>query len=170
MLAANSIFWYAVCSVAQLWTVAHQALLSVEFSKQEYWNGLPFPLPRDLSNPGMEPTSLASPALAGRFFTTVPPGKPTFLDAGLLNPFLTRVWVLQLCLCQKDLWSFQGEVGWPLVRSLEQRWSHWPLSALAPWWAALILKTQGFHFSYSFHLAQAPVSLLTLASLCPALS
>ena len=49
MLAANSIFWYAVCSVAQLWTVAHQAPLSVEFSKQEYWNGLPFPPPGDLS-------------------------------------------------------------------------------------------------------------------------
>ena len=45
------------------------------FSRQEYWSGLPFPLPGDLPNPGIEPTSLASPALAGRFFTTEPPGE-----------------------------------------------------------------------------------------------
>ena len=45
-------------------------------SQEEYWSGLPFPPPGDLPNPGVEPISLASPALAGRFFTTVPPGKP----------------------------------------------------------------------------------------------
>ena len=58
------------------WTAAHQALVSMEFSKQEYWSGLPFPPPGDLPNPGIEPVSLASAALAGRFFTTEPPGKP----------------------------------------------------------------------------------------------
>ena len=42
----------------------------MEFSRQEYWGGLPFPTPGDLPNPGIEPTSLVSPALAGRFFTT----------------------------------------------------------------------------------------------------
>ena len=52
------------------WTVAHQAPLSMGFSMQEYWSGLPFPPPRDLPNPGIEPMSLTSPALAGRFFTT----------------------------------------------------------------------------------------------------
>ena len=52
------------------WTVAHQAPLSMEFSKQEYWSGLPFPTPGDLPDPGIKPTSFASPALAGRFFTT----------------------------------------------------------------------------------------------------
>ena len=55
-------------------TVAHQTPLSMEFSRQEYWNGLPFLTPGDLCNPGIEPTFLASSALAGRFFTTVPPG------------------------------------------------------------------------------------------------
>ena len=54
------------------WTVAHQAL-SMEFSRQEYWSGLPFPSPGDLPNSGVKPMS---PALAGGFFTTVPPGKP----------------------------------------------------------------------------------------------
>ena len=42
----------------------------MEFSRQEYWSGLPFPLPGDLPDPGIEPESLASPALAGGFFTT----------------------------------------------------------------------------------------------------
>ena len=44
--------------------------LSMEFSRQEYWSGLPFPPLGDLPDPGMEPVSLLSPALAGRFFTT----------------------------------------------------------------------------------------------------
>ena len=56
------------------WTVALQAPQSMEFFRQEYWSRLPFPTPGDLSNPGIEPASLVSPALAGRVFTTVPPG------------------------------------------------------------------------------------------------
>ena len=52
------------------WTVAHQAPLSTEFSKQEYWSGLPCPSPGDLPDPGIESTSLISPALAGGFFPT----------------------------------------------------------------------------------------------------
>ena len=47
------------------WTVALQAPLSVEFSKQEYWSELPFPPPGDLPDPGIEPMSLVSPALTG---------------------------------------------------------------------------------------------------------
>ena len=58
------------------WTAARQAPLSMEFSKQEYWSGLPFPSPGNLPNPGAEPVSLASAVLAGRFFTTEPSGKP----------------------------------------------------------------------------------------------
>ena len=58
-----------------LWTVALQAPLSMEFSRQEYWSGLPFPPAGDLPDPGVEPRSLVSPALAGGFFTTDPPGK-----------------------------------------------------------------------------------------------
>ena len=56
--------WVIVLSPVRLfaWTVARQALLSMEFSRQEYWRGLPCPPP--------------GAALAGRFFTTVPPGKP----------------------------------------------------------------------------------------------
>ena len=55
------------------WIVAHQAPLSMWFPRQESWSELPFPSPGDLPNPGIQPTS---PALAGRFFTTEPLGKP----------------------------------------------------------------------------------------------
>ena len=58
------------------WTVACQAPPSMEFSRQEYWSGLPFLTPGDLPDPGIELVSPASPALAGRFFTIEPPGKP----------------------------------------------------------------------------------------------
>ena len=53
-----------------------QVLLSMEFSKQEYWSRLPLPSPEGLSHLGIEPASFVFPALAGRFFTTAPPGKP----------------------------------------------------------------------------------------------
>ena len=55
---------------ATQWTVAHQAPLSMGFPRQEYWSGLPFLSPEDLSDPGIEPESLVSLELAGRFFIT----------------------------------------------------------------------------------------------------
>ena len=58
------------------WIVANQAPQTMEFSRQEYWSCVPFPAPGDLPDPGTEPASLASPALAGGFFTIVTPGKP----------------------------------------------------------------------------------------------
>ena len=59
------------------WTVHHWAPLFMEFSRQEYWRGLPFPTPGNLPNAGIEPMSLTSPAFAGRFFTTEPPSRDT---------------------------------------------------------------------------------------------
>ena len=52
------------------WIIVRQAPMSMDFSRQEYWSGLPFSTPRDLPDPGVEPASLMSPALAGGFFTT----------------------------------------------------------------------------------------------------
>ena len=68
-------------SFATPWTVACQTPLSMGFSRQEYWSGLPFPPSGDLPNPGTETVSYVSLALAGRFFPTEPPGKP--LTTGL---------------------------------------------------------------------------------------
>ena len=66
-----------LCLVAQLcstlaipWTVAHQAPPSMGFPRQEYWSGLPCPLPGDLPNPRIKAMSLASPPLLGGLFTT----------------------------------------------------------------------------------------------------
>ena len=63
------------------WTVAQQTLLSVGFPRQEYWSGLPFPPPGYLSYPEIK---LASPVLAGRFFTTEPPGKALLYNTDIL--------------------------------------------------------------------------------------
>ena len=75
------------------WTIALQAPLMMEFSRHEYWSGLPFPTLGDLHYPGIEPVSsvsTVSPALAGRFFTTEPPGKPTaYVEVKVLNHSVT---------------------------------------------------------------------------------
>ena len=55
---------------ATLWTVTHQAPLSMGFSRQEYWRELPCPAPGDLPDPGIEPVPLMSPVSVGGFFTT----------------------------------------------------------------------------------------------------
>ena len=60
-----------------LWAIACQAPLSMGFSRQEYWSGLPGPSPRDLHDPGIEPVFLVSPTLAGELFT-IPPGKSLY--------------------------------------------------------------------------------------------
>ena len=82
----DTVIWVCVYVRAQLldcfqllaapWTVACQVPLSMEFSMQEYWSGLPFPSPGDLPDPEIKLTFLEFPELAGRFFTTVAPGKP----------------------------------------------------------------------------------------------
>ena len=57
------------------WTAAHQAPLSLEFSRQEYWSGLPFPSPGDLPDPGIEP---GSPAPQADSLPSEPPGEPHY--------------------------------------------------------------------------------------------
>ena len=76
----------------------------MDFSRQEYWSRLPFPTPEDLLNPGIEPMPLVSPALAGRFLTTDPPGHFIFktlhkagvlggLGAGLIAIYENWIWL-----------------------------------------------------------------------------
>ena len=60
------------------WMVAYQSPLCMGFFRQEYWSRLPFPTPGDLPDPGIQAASLSASALAGRFFTTEPPGKPIY--------------------------------------------------------------------------------------------
>ena len=70
-----------------LWTVAHEAPLSMEFSRQKYWSGLPRPPSGDCPDPGIEPESLMSPALTDRFFTT----SATSLRLAHLNSFTSKL-------------------------------------------------------------------------------
>ena len=68
------------------WTIAYQAPPSMEFSRQEYWSGLPFPSPEDLPNPGMEP---GSPAFQADTLLSEPPGKSLEVYASFLFQSLT---------------------------------------------------------------------------------
>ena len=70
-------------------TIAHQASLSMEFSRPEYWSGLPFPSPGDLPNPGIEPRS---PALQADSLPTQLSGKPTFYKVIPKSKFVLVVW------------------------------------------------------------------------------
>ena len=70
LLEGRGLFSAQSCLFVTPWTVARQAPLSWQFSRQEYWSGLPFPTPGDLPDPGIEPMSPVSSALAGGFFTT----------------------------------------------------------------------------------------------------
>ena len=79
LLISYSVSHSVLSNSATPWTIAHEAPLSVEFSRQEYWCGSPFPSPGDLPNPG---TEFVSPALAGGFFTTDLPGKPVIRSRG----------------------------------------------------------------------------------------
>ena len=74
-----------------LWTVASEASLSMGFSRQESWSGLPCPPPEDLPDPVIEPASLMSPALADGFFT------------------ISATWEAHVCVCVCDKQRLEGE-------------------------------------------------------------
>ena len=78
---------------------ASQTPLSMEFSRQEYWSGLPSPTPGNLPDPGIKPASLESPALVGRFFTTVSPGSPREKHNGNLESNIFKSCIVYKHLC-----------------------------------------------------------------------
>ena len=73
------------------WTIAYQAPQSMEFSRQEYWSGLPFPSPGDLPDPGIEP---GSPTLWADALLSEPPGKPLSSSRNLQTEWTSNVWNL----------------------------------------------------------------------------
>ena len=72
-MVSLSVFILSYPTLQTPWIVACQAPLSIEFFRQEYWSGFPFPLPGDLPDPGIKPASLMSPAFSG-WLPLVPPG------------------------------------------------------------------------------------------------
>ena len=81
LLCASPCVLSRVRLFATPWTVARQAPLSVGFPRQEHWSGLPFPTPGDLPDPESKPSSPASPASAGRFFTANIPWEAPLLSS-----------------------------------------------------------------------------------------
>ena len=67
-----------ICLFAAPWAIARPDALSMEFYRQDYWSGLPFPTPGNIPNPGVEPMSLVSPTLAGGFLTNCTTWKDPF--------------------------------------------------------------------------------------------
>ena len=106
MLSMVSVYHVCVQSLSCVrlfetpWTIPGQAPLSLGFWGQEYWNALPFPPPGDLPDPGTEPTSSASPGLAGRFFTTEPPEKPLYIIEAQFNFIRVNYFGRQAMFCQ----------------------------------------------------------------------
>ena len=94
-----------------------QTSFSMEFLRQEYWSGLPFPTPENLPNPGIKLVRLAFPALAGGFFTTVPPGK---LNHGLfVSNLLSLVKLLNRLLPDSHVkYSARSQLQWLSQMSL----------------------------------------------------
>ena len=100
---------------ATQWTIAHQAPLSMEFSRQEYWSGLPFPSPGDLPDPEMEPRSPAPQADA---LPTEPPGRPVVVRVcvgyiyaqKLFGGYSVLVWASQVALVGKNPPANAGDV------------------------------------------------------------
>ena len=92
------------------WTVAHQASSSLRFSRQEYWNGLPFPSPRGLPDPGIE---LRPPALQVDSLASEPPGKPKNTGVGSLSLvqgiFLTQESNRGLLHCRQTLYPLSHQ-------------------------------------------------------------
>ena len=139
-------------------TAARQAPLSMGFSRQEYQSRLPCPPPGDLSQPRIKSASLASPALAGGFFTTEPPQKPHRLYTLLLiKP------VLNLCLLNHDrmhillisiLYSYSNiaiAVLVKVIQSCQLFTTLWTIACQAPlYMEARILKWVAIPFSRGF--------------------
>ena len=112
---------------ATLCTVTHQAPLSMGFSRQEYWGGLPFPSPGDLPDPGLKLPSLNSPTLAGRFFTTSATWKAITvtckatrdLELPTLERFLPLLFLqLPSSALALDFWSFPGHIQFLPLKGL----------------------------------------------------
>ena len=134
----------------------------MEFCRQEYWSWLPFPTPGNLPNSEIEPTSPASPALAGGFFTTEPPGKPSCKDGKRLS---RRMFLFFVIHAERNIWgdinreSGEGN-GTPLQYSCLGN----PMDGGA-WWAAVhgVAKSRtrlsDFTFSVHFHALEEEMAI-----------
>ena len=110
-----------------------QAPLSMGFSRQEYWSGLPCPPPGDLPNPGIKPASLMSPALVGTSLPSAPPGKPHTYIKYIHNMHAAAAKSLQSCptLCNS---IDDSPPGSPIPGILQARILEWVAIAFSNAW------------------------------------
>ena len=154
-----------MCDSATLWAIAHQFSLTMAFSRQKYWTGLPFPSPGDLPNPGIEPASPVSPAPASRNFTTsttwkaqnvscVQPCDP--MDRGLSGSECSRqeYWSELLCLSPRNLSNSGTELGSPI----------WQASSLSSEPPGKPRKSTYKDWKEEFHKFQVQITPLFLGS------
>ena len=116
-----------------LWTITCQAALSIGFSRQEYWSGLPCPPPGDCPEPGIQPTPLMSPALAGAFFIT-----------GATWEVITVVWVQQ----RKEL-----SLWWNYHKSRTAKFLEW--DQIISWFLNVLMAITGYLEGYCKCYCQA---------------
>ena len=128
-------------SLVTPWTAARQAPLSMKFSRQEYWSELPFPPPGDLPDPGIQPES---PALAGGFFTTEPPGKP-----------INELWILsdliiqRLFLVHTSQHKLAGALFYSAIQGAElMETQHFVWTMGSSWWLQKGSKTGELGFGF----------------------
>ena len=118
------------------WTVARQAPLSMELSRHEYWSELPFPSPEDLLDPGIEPSSPASPALQADSLLTEQPGKPIYFP--LFRAFTSHYFAkISLAEVSNDFQTVKSKAHFPGVLKVSQQASFGhggPFSAWSPLW------------------------------------
>ena len=98
------------------WNIAHQASLPTESSRQEYWSGLPFPLPGVLPDPGME---TGSPTLQADSLPSEPPGNPICSFSSKQSPHFFSFWMLFWTLYQLSQWKSNSKMaaGWPILHA-----------------------------------------------------
>ena len=142
------------------WAVARQDSLSMGFSRQEYWSGLPCPPPGDLPDPRSKSASLMSPALAGGFFTT----STTWEALDIIYPNVKHTYPLTQ---QFHFWKFNCTSVWrPVCKNVWQRWGgiHQRSLPLTPLYSSV---SRGWWPSQGLHLPAPPAALWLVLTLWP---
>ena len=153
-----SCVWLFVAS----WTVVRQAPLPMEFSRQEFWSGLPFPFPVDLPDPGVEPSSPVSPALTGGFFTSSATWEAPYCEYDVFSHygfdfhFPNDLWCWYLCLINPFmcLWIIYitGEMSIKILLSIEKKF-------MLYYWVVLFMYS-GYNFFISIWFSHGVLIIL----------
>ena len=155
-MCAKSLHSRHVLLFAILWSTAHQSPLSMGFSRQDYWSGLPFPSPGDLPDPRIEPESLKSPVLTGRFFTI----STTWNIIGLILCLTVLICILL------NISEAEPHLKWvvSLLTCLFKSSAYFVTGSLALF--LLICRSSLIHAVYQFSVNMGAVNILSQSMVC----